>query len=255
VPKLTAIVITRNEAANIDGVLDSLLWADEIVVVDAESTDQTADRARARGARVCVRPWPGFSAQKNFAASQSSHDWVLSVDADERVTPALAGEIRSLLSSEPAARGYRIPRVSFYLGTWIRSTDWYPDHQLRLYDRRAARWVGDFVHERVEVDGRVDRLHNELQHLPYRDISHHLQTMDRYTTLASRQMLEGGRTVGAAGLVVRPIGAFVRNYLLHGGWRDGRVGLVVSVLNSYYVFLKFAKLWEAQRTGRRTNGT
>jgi glycosyltransferase involved in cell wall biosynthesis len=249
VPKLTAIVITRNEAANIDAVIESLLWVDEIVVVDAESTDDTAARARAGGARVCVRPWPGFSAQKNFAANQASHDWILSLDADERVTPALAKEVRSLLSSEPSHRGYRIPRVSFYLGRWIRTTDWYPDHQLRLYDRRASRWVGNYVHERVEVDGRVDRLRNELQHRPYRDISHHLQTMDRYTTLAARQMLEERRTVGAAGLVLRPAGAFVRNYLLHAGWREGRVGLVVSVLNSYYVFLKFAKLWEAQRTG------
>ncbi len=253
-PKLTVIVITRNEASNIDAVLDSVAWADETMVVDAESTDDTTARARAHGARVCVRPWPGFSAQKNFAASQATHDWILSLDADERVTPQLAGEIRSLLAAEPPARGYRVPRVSFYLGRWIRTTDWYPDHQLRLYDRRAARWVGDFVHERVEVDGRVERLRHDLQHLPYRDIAHHLQTMDRYTTLASSQMLVAGRTVGAAGLIARPIGAFIRNYLLHGGWRDGGVGLVVSILNSYYVFLKFAKLWEAQRVLRDGNG-
>jgi glycosyltransferase involved in cell wall biosynthesis len=247
VPKLTAIVITRNEAANVDAVLESLAWADETVVVDAESTDDTADRARSHGARVCVRPWPGFSAQKNFAATQASHDWILSVDADERVTPALADEIRTLLGSEPSARGFRVPRVSFYLGRWIRSTDWYPDHQLRLYDRRAARWVGNYVHERVEVQGAVGRLRHELEHRPYRDLAHHLQTMDRYTTLAARQMLAEGRSVGAAGLVARPVGAFARNYLLHGGWRDGSVGLVVSMLNSYYVFLKFAKLWEARR--------
>jgi len=229
-------------------------WADETVVADAESTDDTAARARARGARVCVRPWPGFSAQKNFAASQASHDWILSVDADERVTPALAEEIRSVLSSDPVARGYRVPRVSCYLGRWIRTTDWYPDYQLRLYDRHAARWVGDFVHERVEVAGRVERLRHELQHLPYRDVAHHLRTMDRYTTLAARQMLEDGRRAGPAGLLARPIGAFLRNYLLRGGWRDGSVGLVISVLNSYYVFLKFAKLWEAQRVRRDLTG-
>jgi glycosyltransferase involved in cell wall biosynthesis len=254
VPKLTAVVLTRNEAANIDAVLESVAWADETLVVDAESTDDTVARARARGARVAVREWPGFSAQKNFGASQASHDWILVVDADERVTPALAEEIRSLLASEPPARGYSVPRVSFYLGRWIRTTDWYPNHKLRLYDRRTARWVGDFVHERLEVDGRVERLQHDLQHRPYRDISHHLQTIDRYTTLATRQMLEEGRTVGAGGLVARPIGAFVRNYLLRGGWRDGAVGLVVSILNSYYVFLKFAKLWEAHRVARSVNG-
>jgi glycosyltransferase involved in cell wall biosynthesis len=254
VPKLTVIVITRNEASNIDAVLDSVAWADEVVVVDAESSDGTAGRARERGARVSVRNWAGFSGQKNFAAGLASHDWVLSVDADERVTPGLAAEIRSLLASEPDARGYRVPRVSFYLGRWIRTTDWYPDYQLRLYDRRAARWVGDFVHERVEVHGRVDRLRHELEHRPYRDIAQHLQTMDRYTTLAARQMLAQGRRVGAVALIARPAGAFVRNYLLHSGWRDGSVGLVISVLNSCYVFLKFAKLWEAQRPGREADG-
>jgi glycosyltransferase involved in cell wall biosynthesis len=247
VPKLTVTVITRNEAANIDAALASVAWADEVVVVDAESTDDTAARAREHGARVCVRGWPGFSAQKNFAAEQASHDWILSLDADERVTPELAAEIQALLSSEPPARGYRIPRISFYLGRWIRTTDWYPDAQLRLYDRRAARFVGGFVHERVEAQGEVGRLRRDLQHLPYRDIAHHLQTMDRYTTLAARQMAAEGRHVGAAGLLSRPLGAFARNYLVHGGWRDGAAGLVISILNSYYVFLKFAKLWESQR--------
>lgn len=246
-PKLTVTVITRNEAANIGPVLASVAWADEIVVVDAESTDDTVALARCHTPKVFVSRWPGFSAQKNFAAAQAANDWILSVDADERVTPELAGEIRSVLGGAHAARGYRIPRVSFYLGRWIRSTDWYPDHQLRLYDRRAGRWVGDYVHERVDVPGPIGRLRHELQHLPYRDLSHHLQTMDRYTTLAAQQMQAAGRRVGTPALVVRPLGAFARNYLLRGGWRDGGVGLVVSALNSYYVFLKFAKLWEATR--------
>lgn len=250
VPKLTVTVITRNEAPNIGAVLASVSWADEIIVVDAESTDDTVALARRQASRVVVREWPGFSAQKNFAADQATNDWVLSVDADERVTPELAVEIRALLAGEPAARGYRVPRVSFYLGRWVRSTDWYPDAQLRLYDRRVGRWVGDYVHEHVEVRGAVERLRHNLQHLPYRDISHHLQTMDRYTTLAARQMQGEGRRVGAAGLLARPLGAFGRNYLLRGGWRDGTVGLTISLLNSYYVFLKFAKLWEATRKDR-----
>ncbi len=249
-PKLAVTVITRNEAANIAAALASVAWADEILVVDAESTDDTVEIARRAGARVLVREWPGFAGQKNFAAEQAAHDWILSIDADERVTPELADEIRRLLAGEPAARGFQVPRVSFYLGRWIRSTDWYPDYQLRLYDRRCGRWVGDYVHERVAVAGEVGRLRRDLQHLPYRDISHHLQTMDRYSTLAARQMTEAGRRVGALGLVSRPLGAFARNYILHGGWRDAHVGLVVSVLNSYYVFLKFAKLWEATRRRR-----
>jgi (heptosyl)LPS beta-1,4-glucosyltransferase len=246
VPKLTVTVITQNESANILAAIDSVSWADEIIVVDSGSTDDTATLARQRTDRVLVREWPGYSAQKNFAAEQASHDWILSLDADERVTPELADEIRALLADEPRGRGYAIPRVSFYLGKWIRTTDWYPDHQLRLYDRRVAAWAGD-VHEGVRVTGNVGRLRAELQHVPYRDIVDHLQTMDRYSTLAANAMRAQGRTVGPAGLAARPVGAFLRNYLARGGWRDGAVGLVVSILNSYYVFLKFAKLWELGR--------
>jgi glycosyltransferase involved in cell wall biosynthesis len=247
VPKVTATLITRNEAAHIEAALASVAWADEVVVVDCGSTDGTADLARRRGARVEVREWPGYSAQKNYAASIASHDWILSLDADERVTPELAAEIRALMESEPSARGYRVPRVSFYLGRWIRATDWYPDYQLRLYDRRAGQWNGRRVHESVALNGgQPARLNHDLQHFPYRDISHHLATIDRYTTLAAEEMRAAGRTVSVAGLVIHPPFAFLRNYILRGGFRLGGAGFVVSVLNSYYVFLKLAKLWESR---------
>jgi glycosyltransferase involved in cell wall biosynthesis len=245
VPKLTVTVITRNEGANIDAALASVAWADEIVVIDAQSSDDTAARAREYTERVEVRTWPGYSAQKNYAASVAAYDWILSLDADERVTPALAAEIKSLLASEPSARGYRVPRVSHYLGRWIRGTDWYPDYQLRLYDRRAGEWNGRRVHESVQLtSGEPARLQHELQHFPYRDISHHLATIDRYTTLAAEQMQADGRTVSLAGVVLHPPFAFLRNYVLRGGFRDGGVGFIVSALNSYYVFLKLAKAWE-----------
>lgn len=250
-PKLTVTVITRNEAANIEAVLSSVAWADERLVVDSESTDDTVARARRFTDRVIVRPWPGFSAQKNFAAAEASHDWILSVDADERVSPALADEIRSVLASDPEHQAYRLPRVSHYLGRWIRTTDWYPDYQVRLYDRRAGSWTGSYVHEGVTVRGSLGRLRQELEHRPYRDMAHHLQTIDRYTTLAAQHMASQGRRVGAAGLAARPVAAFLRNYILKGGWRDGSVGLTISILNSYYVFLKFAKLWETNRGGPR----
>ena len=187
-PKVTATIITKNEAANIDAAIASVRWADEIVVIDAESTDDTAERARRSGARVDVRSWPGYSAQKNYAASIASHDWILSLDADERVTPELAAEIQALLATEPARRGYRLPRISHYLGRWIRGTDWYPDYQLRLYDRRAGTWNGRRVHESVALNGEPGQLRHDLQHFPYRDISDHLATIDRYTTLAAEQM-------------------------------------------------------------------
>ena len=190
---VTATVITFNEAANIEAALASLAWADEIIVVDSESTDQTAAIARKFTDNVIVRPWPGYIAQKNFAAAQASHDWIFSLDADERVTPALAAEIAAVLGRGPAAAGYRVPRVTFHLGRWMRGTDWYPDYQLRLYDRRRARWTGKYVHESVAADGPVQDLAHELQHYAYRDLAHHFQTMDRYTTLAARQMFEEGR--------------------------------------------------------------
>jgi glycosyltransferase involved in cell wall biosynthesis len=244
--KLTVTVITRNEAAHIGEALQSVAWADEIIVVDSHSTDDTVAIAR-HYARVEVRDWPGYGAQKNYAADLAANDWILSIDADERVTPELAAEIRSALEGEPTAKGYRIPRVTWYLGRWIRSTDWYPDYQLRLYHRRAGQWNGRRVHESVELQGPPGLLRHDLQHYAYRDISHHLSTIDRYTTLASEQWLAEGRRTNILEILIHSKLAFLRNYILRGGIRDGAPGLLVSILNSYYVFLKLAKLWERQR--------
>jgi glycosyltransferase involved in cell wall biosynthesis len=241
---VTATIITFNEAANIQAALESLSWADELIVVDSQSTDDTVAIARRFTDKVIVRPWPGYIAQKNFAAEQATHDWIFSLDADERVTPELAAEVKSLLASGPKAAGYRVPRVTFHLGRWMRSTDWYPDYQLRFYDRRRARWSGKHVHESVKADGPVEDLRGELQHYAYRDLAHHFQTMDRYTTLAARQMFEEGRRAGFFDLMVHPPAAFLRNYVLRGGFRDGVPGLIVSAMNARYVGLKFAKLWE-----------
>jgi glycosyltransferase involved in cell wall biosynthesis len=252
VPKLTATVVARNESATLDAALASIAWADEIVVIDAESTDETAAIARRYTPRVEIRPWPGYSAQKNYAASIASNDWILSLDADERVTPELGAEIRAVLASEPAYRGYRVPRIAHYLGRWIRGTDWYPDYQLRLYDRRAGEWNGRRVHESVRLQSDAGRLRHDLQHFPYRDISHHLATIDRYTTLAAEQMREAQRAPSLAELALHPPFAFFRNYVLKGGCRLGGTGLVVSALNAYYVFLKLAKAWEAQRAAPST---
>ena len=210
-PKLTVTVITRNESAN----HRRGAGVGRVGRRDRRRRFREHRRHRARspggtprGSRV--RPWPGYSAQKNYAASIASHDWILSLDADERVTPALAAEIRALLASEPPQRGYRVPRISHYLGRWIRGTDWYPDYQLRLYDRRAGAWNGRRVHESVRAEtGEPGRLAHDLQHYPYRDISDHLATIDRYTTLAAEQMRADGRVAvdrrrGAASAVRVP---------------------------------------------------
>ena len=243
-PGLSVVVITLNEAANIDAALASVAWADEIVVVDCGSTDETVERARRHTERVSHRDWTGYGAQKDHATSLASHDWVLSLDADERISPELATEIQTLLERDPPDRGYRIPRTTRYLDRWIRTTDWYPDTQLRLYDRRVARWNADPVHESVRVQGQVGRLRHEIRHHAYRDLSSHLATIDRYTTLAAQQLRDQGRRAGPLDLLMRPPMTFVRNYVLRRGCAQGIPGFVVSVRNAYYVFLKYAKLWE-----------
>jgi glycosyltransferase involved in cell wall biosynthesis len=246
--KVTVTVITRNEGAHIAAALASVAWADETIVVDCGSSDDTVAIARAHATRVEERGWPGYGAQKDYAASLASHDWILSLDADERVTPELAAELRALLEHEPPARGYRMPRITWYLGRWIRSTDWYPDYQLRLYDRRAGHWNSLRVHESVELEGTPGVLHHPLQHYAYRNISHHLATIDRYTTLAAAQWHAAGRRTSVLEACIQGDLAFLRNFVLRRGFIDGGAGLLVSVLNCYYVFLKFAKLWELQQS-------
>jgi glycosyltransferase involved in cell wall biosynthesis len=250
VPKLSVTVITKNEAADIADALRSVAWADEIIVVDSHSNDETVAIAREHTDRVVVRDWPGYIDQKNHAASLASHDWILSLDADERVTPQLAEEIKALMAEDPPKPAYRMPRVTWHLGRWVRTTDWYPDHQLRLYDRRSAQWTGRYVHEAVTVRGDVGQLRGELQHFAYRDIADHLETIDRYTTYAAKQMHESGRRAGLLQMAGHPPLAFLRNYLAHGGIRDGAAGFVISAMNAYYVFLKFAKLWELRKQER-----
>ena len=254
-PPVTVTIITLDESAHIAAAIDSAAWADEVLVVDAGSRDDTVAIARGAGARVTSREWTGYIDQKNYAASLASHDWIFSLDADERITPPLAAEIRGILATEPPLRGYRVPRVTFHLGRWIRSTDFYPDFQTRLYDRRAARWQGQYVHESVKVDGATGRLAAELQHYSYRDLRDHLDRINRYTSLAARQMHERGRRAGVLDLLLHPPAAFVRNYVLRRGFTDGAAGLTLSLVNSYAVLLKFAKLWELQQTARAQSPT
>lgn len=252
--KLTVTVITRNEAANIEGALESVKWADEIVVVDSHSADETVALAGRYAARIVVHDWAGYSAQRNYAAEIASNDWILAIDADERVPPELAAEIQHIMRDESAVGGYRMPRVSYYLGRWIRGTDWYPDYQLRLYDRRVGQFNGKRVHESVELKrGRPGTLEHDLQHYPYRDISDHVTSIDHYTTLAAEEWFAEGRRTNPFEAAVHPPAAFLRNYIVRRGFRDGTAGFLISILNSYYVFLKILKLWELQR-GFRTPG-
>ena len=245
--KLTVTVITLNEAAHIEAALASVAWADEIIVVDSGSTDGTVENARRLATRVEVRDWPGYGAQKNRAGELASHDWILSLDADERVH-AGAGR-RDPRHARAAAR----PRLSDSASDVVsRALD--PEHRLVSGSRSCgstiaarARWNHAAGARAVELDGPPGRLRHELQHFAYRDVSHHLSTIDRYTTLAAEQWLADGRRTTALAAVVHPPLAFLRNYVLRRGFADGAAGLLVSALNSYYVFLKLVKLWERQQ--------
>ena len=245
---ISAVLITLNEESRLAAALESVRFCDEVLVLDAHSTDRTREIAAAAGARVEVRAWDGFTAQRTHAVGIARHDWVLAVDADERVTPALRAEIEAMRTVGFAHVGYRIPRVVFYLGRWIRGTDWYPDPQLRLFDRRRGQWTGGLVHESVRVEGPVGRLRNELEHYTYEDISDHLDAIDRYTTLWARQAHAEGRRAGPFHGCAASIWAFIRNYIVRRGFLLGDAGLTVSTFNAYYTYIKMAKLRELART-------
>lgn len=248
---ISAVLIACDEERRIAEALSSVAFCEERLVVDSGSRDRTREIAAEAGARVLVNvPWPGYVAQRNLAASEARHDWLLFLDADERVTPALRQEIEARRQDGFDRAGYRLPRVAHYLGRWIRGTDWYPDLQLRLYDRRRGRWQGGLVHESVRVEGQVGRLAGELEHRSYEDVGDHLRRIEAYTTLWARQAHAEGRRASLAGLVASPAWALFRNYVVKGGFLLGEAGLVVSVLNAHYAFAKLARLRELRRAAK-----
>lgn len=243
-PRLSVTVITWNEEERLRRCLESVQWADQIVVVDAGSDDKTVEIARGFTDHVLVRAWDGFARQKNFALDQASGDWVLSVDADEEVSPELAEEIRRTIATAQAAAGYAVPRRNVFWGKWVRHGLLYPDWQVRLFRRGAGRFVPRDVHESVEVDGTVGRLHGALVHHSYRDVADFLARTNRYTTLAADEWIRSGKRVRASDLVLRPLGRFLSMYVVHAGFLDGWRGFLLAVLYAYYVFVRSAKVWE-----------
>lgn len=241
-PPLSVTVITLNEAAHLEAALDSVRWADEIVVVDSGSTDGTVDIARRFTDKVIVREWPGYAAQKEFAAAQAAHDWILSIDADERVSRELADEIRRVLEMEPDEAAFRIPRMTRHFGKWLRTTDAYPDYQTRLYDRRRAHWKPLDVHESVAAEGPVGRLRHDLLHEGDANLDERKRKLRHYAELSASQMRRDGRRGSALELALHPPAAFLRNYILRRGFMDGAAGFRMSALQAYYVYLKFAYL-------------
>jgi glycosyltransferase involved in cell wall biosynthesis len=249
--KISATIITFNEASNIGEACESVAWADEVVVVDSRSTDATREIARECGARVVERDWPGFAAQKQFAAEKATHEWIFSLDADERVTPELRASIEALRDADEArlADGYRVARRSFYMGRWIRGGGWYPDYQLRLYKRASGRWEGAYIHESVKLraGARVETLAGDLQHFSVRDAAdHHRMIGERYAPLAARQMFESGRRTSPLRIALAAPSAFTRSFILKGGFRDRLAGLAIARFAAHHAFLKHLMLWELQ---------
>ena len=245
--RVSVTIIAWNEEERLRGCLESVGWADEIVVVDAESTDKTVSLAREFTDKVWVRPWPGFAAQKNFALDQAGETWILSMDADERVTPEPGERIKAIVKDDGPADGYLIPRRNLFWGAWVRHGGLYPDYQLRLFRRGAGRFVEDAVHESVTVAGRVESLAEPLLHQSYRDLEDFVRRSNRYSTLAASDWLRRGRRVGVAGLIMKPLGRFLSMYIVQRGFLDGWRGLVLAILYAEYVFLRMAKIWESRR--------
>jgi glycosyltransferase involved in cell wall biosynthesis len=240
--KISATIITFNEQDNLPRALQSLGCCDEIVIVDSGSTDRTVEMARDAGARVLERAWPGYAKQKNFAAEQASHDWILALDADEALSEELQRELRELKQHGSRFDAYRCPRLAQYRGRWIRHSGWYPDPKVRLYDRRKGRWVGDYVHESVRVEGSLGVLQGNLLHYTCPTFSRHVESVNRYTTLAAAEMVAVGRGVSLARMLAAPPWAFVRSYLLQRGFLDGRDGFLIASMAAFYVFAKYAKV-------------
>jgi glycosyltransferase involved in cell wall biosynthesis len=244
---ISATLITFNEERNIAGALQSLSWVDEIIIVDSGSNDATLEICRHFTDRVIHRDWTGYVDQKNFAVEIACNDWIFSLDADERSSPELNIEIQELARKGFPNLGYRIPRMAFFMGRWIRHGDWYPDYQLRLFNRRYGRWEGGRVHESVKTSEKTEFLTGEIHHYTYRNLSEYLQRLETYSSLAALDYQQRGKTATLSRLLGHPVAAFVKAYLLKRGFLDGVPGLTAAVMGAVSVFFKYAKLHELQR--------
>jgi len=251
--RVSAVIITFNEQENIHAACESVAWADEILVVDSESTDRTRQIAEACGARVLINKWPGFAAQKQFATDSARHDWILSLDADERVSKELKNSLQTLRQREESslADGYRVARRTFYLGRWIRGGGWYPDYQLRFFNRQRANWGNRLIHESVKMKtgARVETLPGDLLHYTVRDVAHHAQMIEqRYAPLGAQQMYREGKRTSAIRSATAGPAAFIRSFILKGGFRDGAAGLTIARFACRHASLKHRILRQLQKS-------
>jgi glycosyltransferase involved in cell wall biosynthesis len=246
-PKVSVYMITFNNERTVGKALASVQWADEIVVVDSFSTDHTLEICRRFTPKVFQRKWTGHRDQYQYASDLTTNEWIMFVDADEEVPPDLAEEIRKQLGGgSDGADGFFVYRQTYYLGRWIRYGGWYPDGEIRLYRRERGRWEGG-LHAKIAVDGKIVALKNRYLHYNYQDISDQIQTIDKYSKIATQDMVERGEKFSLFRMLFHPLFRFIKEYLLKSGFRDGLPGLVIVVSTMYYVFIKYAKLWEFNR--------
>jgi len=249
--KVSATIITLNEEPNIKAACESVAWADEIIVVDSNSIDNTRAVAAACGAQVITNEWPGFGAQKQFAVEQARHEWIFSLDADERVSDELKESIQTLREKpdDELGDGYQIARRTYYQKRWIRGGGWYPDRQLRLFRKHKGHWKQRHIHESVTMDpgARVEQLKGDLLHYTSQDAAHHHKMIgERYAPLAALQMFEEGRRTSVLGVASAGPAAFIRSLILKGGLRDGFAGFTIASFAEHHAFLKHLMLWEKQ---------
>jgi glycosyltransferase involved in cell wall biosynthesis len=257
---ISATIITLNEQSNIKAACESVAWADEVLVVDSNSTDATRELAEGCGARVITNAWPGFGAQKQFAVEQAQHEWIFSLDADERVSDELKKSIEALRAKPDAelADGYQIARRTYYQQRWIRGGGWYPDRQLRLFRKSKGHWKQRHIHESVTMEpaARIEQLDGDLLHYTSQDAAHHHRMIgERYAPLAARQMFEEGRRTSVFGVASAGPAAFIRSLILKGGFRDGFAGFTIASFAAHHAFLKHLMLWEKQATDNTENNT
>lgn len=249
---LSVVVITKNEEANIRRCLESVAWADELIVIDSQSTDRTVEIAREHGAVVCDVEWRGYGPAKRRGVALATQEWVLSLDADEAVGMELARQIQEIVAGVGEHEGYIVRRRTNFLGRWIYHCGWYPDPVLRLFRRERGNVNEAVVHERVEVEGSVGRLSGEILHYSYPTLEHYLAKSDVYTTLGAREAFRKGRRAHWYDIVFRPPVSFISHYLIRRGFRDGMEGLIISVMSSVAVLVKYAKLRHLGRTNKRS---
>jgi len=250
--EISVVIITFNEEERLEGALKSVAdLADEIIVVDSFSTDNTLKIAKKYTKHVYQRKWTDFADQKNFANSKASFPWILSLDADERVSPELREEILQVKKSEPECSGFSFPRQVFYLGKWIRHSGWYPDHKLRLFRKEKARWEGEYIHEKLVIQGKIERFKGSLHHFTYETIADHLDRINQFSKLGAQKLYAKKKKARLYHLVFLPFFRFIKSFIFRLGFLDGFAGLVISVLNSYAVFIRYAKLKEIWKKGER----